>query len=96
MTCPLSNYVHVLEVTSCSQPLNYQPNTAGNFQCTTIAQLPLGVSKILQNLTKTLRQFSDSEGHFKVVLLLYTSKCHLMHRLLSISLLHLSYRRTYP
>ena len=37
----LSNYVPMWAVTSCSQPLNYQPNTAGNFNA-----LRLGVAKI--------------------------------------------------
>ena len=41
MVYPLSNYVGSK---CCSQPLNYQPNTAGNFNI-----LRLGVAKILQN-----------------------------------------------
>ena len=32
MTHPLFNYVHMQEVAPCSQPLNYQPHTAGTLQ----------------------------------------------------------------
>ena len=41
---PLSNYVPIEELRSCTQPLDYQPNTTGNLNA-----LQVGVARILQN-----------------------------------------------
>ena len=89
VTCPLSNYVSMQEVTSCSQPLNYQPTNYVSMQEVTSCSQPFnyqpntaGTSTlcpwVLQRFSKTLYSTGPITAQYHhMSAVITTSKSHL-------------------